>query len=182
MIELIDFNEEGSKIKKSLILKVYCNFPDLLLAIQKHNTYLNMLYQTHKIPFYLESMESGFLFIVEDMVAFEQVRDEAELSRKILEIESIESDNIPFSAPFQAALDNIAKRGETIIFTIEGDSSDSDIVFSILKENFGQVSKEIKVVPSDFNEIQILFKNLEVFKLYARICMSFTHELKKDLG
>ncbi|MHA1675483.1 MAG: hypothetical protein ACTSYI_17870 [Promethearchaeota archaeon] len=179
MIDLIDFNEEGSKIKKSLILKVHCNFPDLLIAIQKHNTYLNMLYQTHKIPFYLESMERGFLFIVEDMAAFEQVRDEAELSRKLLEIES--EDN-PFSGPFQAALEDIAKRGETIIFTIEGESSDSDIVFAILKNNFEQVSKEIKVVPSNFNEIQILFKNLEVFKLYARICMSFTHELKKDLG
>ncbi|MHA1612253.1 MAG: hypothetical protein ACTSVZ_07755 [Promethearchaeota archaeon] len=164
-------------LDKSLILKVSCNFPDLLTEIQKHNTYLNMLYQSHEIPFYLESVERGFLFVIENMSSFEQVRDKTELARKMIEIES---EKHFFSSEFSAVLDDIAAQGETIIFTVEGKSSNTDKVFAILKDNFEQVSKEIKVAPTDFNKIQIEFRNLGAFKIYARICKSFTKDLKQN--
>ena len=125
----------------------------------------------------MESLEGGFLFVVEDLAAFEKVRDRAELARKLLEIETKKPE---FSLEFEDVMEKIAAQGEIIKFYVEGKSSDSDIIFAILKDNFDQVSKAIKVVPIDFNEIQIQFKDLEAFKLYARICMSFTQDLKQN--
>lgn len=164
-------------MEQSLILKVSCNYPELLKAIQKNNTYLNKLYQNHKIPFYLESVERGFLFIVENLDAFKKVRDKAELASKLVEIER---NRIQFGLEFRSILHKLTAKEVAIVFNVECKSSDSDVIFDILKDNFDQISKEIKVIPVNFNEIQIEFKNVEIFRLYSMVCVSFTQDLKNE--
>jgi hypothetical protein len=170
--------EGGDTMEKPLILKVSCNYPEFLMAIRKQNTYLNALYQKFRVPFYLEAVEGGFLLVVENLEAFKRARDEAELGRKM---EELKTKSYPFAPAFLDLIRQIAAKGDSIVFTVECQSSESETIFAILKDNFNQVSPEITVIPIDFDKIKIEFGNLETFKSYCQICMSFTHDLGEAL-
>jgi len=166
-------------VDQSVVLKITSNYPDIFRGIQKHYDYLNNLYHANKIPFFLEEISKGFVFIVRNMEFFEKIRDPSIIKRKLLDVKQ----NPP--QVNQKVLDILANfdfQQNNLIFNIECDMKNSELVFDILQESFNKINTNIRVSPTDFNLIQIEFKSRQDFIFYIQHWISLTADLVKNIS
>lgn len=164
---------------QSVVLKITSNYPEIFKGIHKHYNYLNNLYHANKIPFFLEEISEGFVFITRNMEFFEKIRDHEIIERKLRDVKQ----NPPqVNQNVLEILDNFDFQQKSLIFNIECDMKNSVLIFDILKESFNKVNPKIRVSPTDFNLIQVEFKTRQDFIFYIQHWISLTADLVKNIS
>ncbi|WP_457557455.1 hypothetical protein [Candidatus Harpocratesius sp.] len=172
---------EGNKVEEPIVLKISSNFPIIFKGVHKHFDYLNNLYHANQIPFYIEGIEEGFLFIARYQNIFEKIADSEIISRKLKDVQ----ENPPIiNKNFEKLLTSIEQiqsnqktKKLNLIFKIECNMNNSEYLFEIIKKGFFRVNPNIKVLPADFNLIEVEFKSMDEFRSYIKLWISYTSDL-----
>ena len=158
------------------IISFSSDYPLFIDLMKKYANYINELVKDWGIPFFLEIINDGFLFIMKDFESFRLFRNPDYLEEKLV----LARNDIAQGGNWPKIIEPLQIPETGITWWINFNTGDADQIFSIIEDNFHQVHPDIETRLIDAKSCSVFFKTPELFLLYERTILFFLNDLEQN--